>query len=262
MPQRIVSLTPANTEIVFAIGAEWQLVGVTTYCNYPSDATKCEKVGGFSPKSISLEKIISLKPDVVLAGGGIHASTIAGLERLGVKVLSVEPRTFDDVFHTIKAIGQLTGHGRRAQELVASLRKRHEDVLKITASIPRSERLRVFYQVDAQPLTTTGADSFLGQMIEAAGGDNIFADVGKPYPQVNEEAVLARDPQAILAPSPEQSGGTKVKTDHGWEGIDAVKNDRVYYFDGDLVSRPGPRLIDAVEAAAKALYPERFGDAR
>jgi len=258
MPQRVISLTPANTEILFSVGADWQLIGVTTYCNYPAEAKKVEPVGGFLPKSISLEKIVSLKPDVVFAGGGIHASTIEALQRLGVKVLAVEPRSFADVFHTIKAMGELTGHAQQAEKLVASLQKRYDDVVAKTSAIPADDKYRVFYQVDAKPLTTTGPQSFIGQMVDAAGGVNIFADLEKPFPQVNQEAVVARDPQVIFAPSPEQSGGTKVKTEHGWEGIYAVRNEKIYYLDADHVSRPGPRRVHAVEAAARAMYPDRF----
>jgi len=260
LPQRVVSLAPSLTEILFAVGAGDQVVGVTEYCNYPAEAESREQVGAFSAKTISVEKIVALKPGLVLASGPIHEPVIEALENVGVVVVSVDPATLDEVYEDIELVGRMTGHPEAAAQTVAEMKSRIGEVVAVVETIPRAERVTVFWQIWDEPLMTAGPDTFPGQMIALAGGINIFAELSEDWPTVSVEEVLKRNPAVIVGPdthgdklTPEVVGGRP-----GWDQIDAVRNKRIHLIDGDIVSRPGPRLADALIAVAQALYPDRF----
>ncbi len=260
-PKRIVSLSPSNTEILFAIGAGPEVVGVTKYCNYPPEAAQGrEIVGGFSAKSLSVEKIIALKPDIVFAAGGIQKSVIEALDAAKVPVFALEPTDFAGVYTSILAAGNITGHQKQAEQVVADMKARTEKVAAAVASIPQDQRAKVFYEVWDEPLTTAGPGTFIGQVIQTAGGVNIYADVQEQYPVVSAETVVERNPDVILGPSSHGEGMTadKIGARTGWKGIEAVQNGRVAIIDGDVISRSGPRLVVGLEAVARALYPDRF----
>ena len=260
LPERVVSLAPSLTEILFAVGAGDQVVGVTEYCNYPEEATTLEQIGGFSAKTISVEKIVALKPDLVLAAGGIHQPIIEALENVKVIVVSVDPVNMDQVFRDIEIVGRLTGHKKEAGQVVAEMKQPIEEVVAIVENIPESERLTVFWQIWDEPLMTAGPGTLPGQIIALAGGINIFAELSEDWPTVSVEEVLERNPAVIMGPdshgdklTPEIVGGRP-----GWDQIDAVRNERIYLIQGDIVSRAGPRLAEAVAAVAEALYPDLF----
>lgn len=260
-PKRIVSLAPSITEVLFAVGAGPQVVGITKYCNYPPDAAQGrEIVGGFSAKSLSVEKIIGLKPDLVIAGGATHKPVSEALEAAGVPVFNFEPKDFAGVYANILAAGALTGNQAQAEQVVAAMKARIEKVSAATAGIPQDQRVKVFYEVWDEPLMTAGPTTFIGQLIELAAGVNIFADVKEQYPTVSSEAVVARKPDVILGPSSHGEGLTaaKIGARPGWSELAAVKAGRIVIIDGDIISRPGPRLADALEAVARGLYPDRF----
>ncbi len=260
-PKRIVSLAPSITEILFAVGAGRQVVGVTKYCNYPPDAAQGrEIVGGFSAKSLSVEKIISLKPDLVLAAGATHKPVSEALEAAGVPVFNFDPKDFAGVYANIVAAGAITGNGPQAEQVVAGMKARVEKVAATVAIIPQDQRVKVFYEVWDEPLTTAGPGTFIGQVIQTAGGVNIYADVKEQYPVVSTETVVERNPDVILGPSSHGEGMTadKISARAGWKGIEAVQNGRVTIIDGDIISRSGPRLADALEAVARGIYPDRF----
>lgn len=260
-PARIVSLAPSITEILFAVGAGPQVVGLTKYCNYPADAAQGrEIIGGFSAKTISVEKIISLKPDLVFAAGATHKPVSEALEAAGVTVFNFDPKDFAGVYADILAAGALTGNPAQAEKTVADMKAQVAKVTAITAAIPPDQRIKVFYEVWDEPLMTAGPATFIGQVIELAGGINIFADVKEQYPTVNGEAVVARGPDVILGPSSHGEGLTaaKIAARPGWGELAAVKAGRIVIVDGDIISRAGPRLADALEAVARGLYPERF----
>ncbi len=260
-PARIVSLAPSITEILFAVGAGPQVVGLTKYCNYPADAAQGrEIIGGFSAKTISVEKIISLKPDLVFAAGATHKPVSEALEAAGVTVFNFDPKDFADVYADILAAGALTGNPAQAEKVVADMKARVAKVTAITAAIPPDQRVKVFYEVWDEPLMTAGPATFIGQVIELAGGINIFADVKEQYPTINSEAVVTRGPDVILGPSSHGEGLTaaKIAGRPGWGELAAVKAGRIVIVDGDIISRAGPRLADALEAVARGLYPERF----
>jgi iron complex transport system substrate-binding protein len=259
-PQRIVSLAPSNTEILFAIGAGGAVVGVTEYCDYPSAAQQVEKIGGFSAKTISVEKIVSLEPDLVLAYGSRQQTVIEALERVNVPVYALAPNSFDDVYANIQTVGRMAGHEAEADQIVTEMQARIDTVVGQVAAIPQEERLSIFWEIFDEPLMTAGPATFAGQMIELAGGVNIFAGVAEDYPQISAEEIIARNPAAILG---SDTHGDKLTPEQvaarpGWDRIDAVKNGRVHLIDGNIVSRAGPRLAEAVEAIARALYPEMF----
>jgi iron complex transport system substrate-binding protein len=260
-PKRIVSLAPSITEILFAVGAGPQVVGVTKYCNYPPEASQGrEIVGGFSAKSLSVEKIISLKPDLVFAAGATHKPVSDALEAAGVSVFNFDPKDLAGVYTNIVAAGAITGNAAQAEQVVAGMKARVEKVAATVATIPQAQRVKVFYEVWDEPLTTAGPDTFIGQVIQTAGGVNLYADVKEQYPVVSVETVVERNPDVILGPSSHGEGmtGEKISARAGWKGIKAVQNGRVTIIDGDIISRAGPRLADALEAVARGIYPDRF----
>ncbi|MCZ6873014.1 MAG: cobalamin-binding protein [bacterium] len=259
-PQRIVSLAPSHTEQLFAIGAGDKVVGVTLYDNYPPPVQRLKRVGGYVGKSISVEIIVSLRPDLVLSRGEIQRSVITALERIGIPVVALEPKNFDEVYASIVLLGRLTNRLQQAEQVVADMRRRVARVRHEVAKIPAAQRARVFYKAYDEPLIAAGPSTFIGHVIEMAGGINIFADVKESYPQVSAEEVLRRDPTVILGPAGNGVNVAAIAPPQrpGWRHLSAVKNRRIHMLDDDLVSRPGPRLAAALEIVAKALYPDRF----
>jgi len=258
-PQRIVSLLPSNTEILFAVGAGKQVVGVTSYCNYPPEATKREQVGGITNKSISIEAVVALEPNLVLASGS-HNEIIPILEEAGLTVLVLEPATFEDIFANIQMVGRATGHFDQAQNLTTDLQRRVQTVTTTVAEIPAEERPKVFYEVWDDPLMTAGPNTFIGQLIELAGGQNIFSDVGEDWPQVSSEVVIERNPEFILGPESHADAliAETIVDRTGWETISAVQNNQITLLNPDAVSRSGPRIVDMLEEIARELHPDLF----
>jgi len=260
LPQRIISLAPSNTEILFAVGAGAQVVGVTQYCNYPPEAQKREQIGGFSAQTISVEKIVALEPDLVLAAGEIHQPVVEALEKLNVTVYNLDPNTLDEVYIRIELVGRMTGHAEEAAQVVADMTERVASVAERVGTLPEQDRLAVYWEVFDEPRMTTGPSTFTGQLIDLAGGVNIFADVSEDYPQISDEEVIERNPAVIMGP---ETMGEKLTIETvaqrpGWDQIDAVRNGRIYLFDGDMVARAGPRLAEVLEIMAQALYPDLF----
>jgi iron complex transport system substrate-binding protein len=259
-PESIISLSPSNTEILFAVGAGNSVVGVTKYCDFPAEAQGLPKVGGFSADSISIETIVSLQPDLVLANGSGQESVITALEQASIKVIAVNATSFEDVYANIEMVGKITGHETEAIAVVDGMKARVAAVAEKIASVPQEDRPTVFWEVWDEPLMTAGPGTFIGQMIEKAGGINIFGNLSEDYPQVSAEEIITRNPAVILGPD---SHGDKLIAEQlaarpGWDQIDAVKNNKIFLIDGNTSSRPGPRLVDALEAIAKALYPDLF----
>jgi iron complex transport system substrate-binding protein len=259
-PQRIVSLAPSITEQLFAVGAGDRVVGVTLYDNYPPQVRRLERVGGYVAKSISIEKILSVRPDLVLARGEIQRGVIEALEQSSIPVMAIEPSSFDEVYGTLTLIGRLTDQAQEATRVVAEMQRRVARVRQKVAAIPPHRRVSVFYKAYDEPLLTAGPSTFIGRLIDLAGGVNIFADLTASYPQVSAEEVLRRNPDVILEPA---SNGTQLPSETalrhpGWRHLAAVKHGRVYLLDDDLVSRPGPRLAKALQVIAATLYPALF----
>lgn len=260
LPQRVISLAPSNTEILFAVGAGDQVVGVTEFCNYPPEAQTRETVGGLSAKTISIEKIVSLEPDLVFSVGELQRSVIEALDQAGIPVFALDPEGIDGVYKNIEMVGRLTGHEAEAANVVTEMKDRIAAVTEKTQAIPEDERPAVFYEVWHEPLMTAGPTTFIGKLIELAGGENIFAGVSEEYPQVSAETIVQHDPEVILGPDShaEELTAEKIKARPGWEDIEAVQEGRIYLVDGDMVSRPGPRLVDILEVIAQDFHPDLF----
>ena len=259
-PERIVSLSPSNTEVIFAAGAGNLVVGDTEYCDYPEEAKAITKVGGFSASTISIETIVSLNPDLVFAGDEDQQTVIDALEEAGVIVYSVKANTFEDVYANLELVGKLTGNEAVAAQVVDDMKTRIAAVQEKIATVLQDDRPTVFWEIWDEPLMTSGPNTFSAQLIEIAGGVNIFPDLTEDYPQISVEEVVSRNPDVIMGPD---THGDKLIADQlaarpGWEEITAVKDGRIYLIDGNTSSRPGPRLAAALEDIAASLYPDLF----
>jgi len=258
MPEKIISLSPSNTEIVFALGLEDKLVGVTTYCNYPEAALDKPKVGGFS--TVDIEKVVEIQPDLILVTRIHEAEVIPGLERLGLTVLYLYPKTLDEVLGAITLVGQCTGKEDVASQLVAELEGRIKAVTDKTANLTEAQKPRVFYAVRHDPLWTVGAGHRIHELIELAGGINIAQDLSGST-TISLEAVIGANPQVIIAGrmGTAESALEFLKTDERLRDVDARISDQLYEVDPNLIGRAGPRIVDALELLAKMIHPEIFG---
>lgn len=258
--QRVVSLAPSNTEILFAIGAGSQVVGRDEFADYPPEAKSIQSVGG-SMGEYSKETIVSLKPDLVLAAEINPPELVKQLEDLGLTVYYLKnPTTLEEMYANLGIVGQLTGQD--VTGLVDSLKARVAAVDEKIKSV--SDKPVVFYEIDATDPTkpyTYGPGTFGDLLITRAGGTNLATAAGikDPYPQVSLEQVVATNPGVIvLGDSMWGVTADAVKARPGWEGLAALTQNRVYPFDDNLVSRPGPRLVDGLEQLARLLHPELY----
>ncbi len=256
-PQRIVSLTPSMTEVLYGIGAGERIVGATKYCNYPPAAKDLPRVGGGTLESINQESIVALEPDLVLCKWDNHEPLLKNLERFGIPVLALGPESLAGLYRQTRMLGRVTGNTRQAKALVESMQQRVEAV---TDRIPAGDGPKVFYQVWDDPLMTAGPQSFIGELLSLSGGRNLFEKTPVRYPKVSPEVVVDGDPDVILAPSTHAAPVTirSILTRPGWSRVRAIREQRVHLIDGDKVSRCGPRLVDALEEIVSVLYPERF----
>jgi len=258
-PQRIVSLAPSNTEILFAIGAGDQVVGRDELSDFPEEAKAVTNIGS-TFDALNTELIVSLNPDLVLAAEINTPEQVKQLEDLGLTVYYLKNlTTLEEMYGNLELLAQMTGHQEETAALVESLKARVAAVDEKIA--PLSSRFSVFYELDATDPSkpfTAGKGTFITQLIERAGGYNIAGDL-EGYPQLSLEQVVAADPAFIILGNA-RYGITpeSIAQRPGWENLSAVKNGQIFPFNDDLVSRPGPRLVDALEELAKLLRPELF----
>ncbi len=246
---RAVSLAPNLTEIVFAVDGEEYLVGVTTICDYPGEAKKIKKVGDTLKPNI--ENIIALKPQVVLVSTASQLEAFTEtLEKSGIEVFVSNPATLEDIFRSIEKVGEIFGKTDRASAIVKGLKERVLEAEKKTKGV---EKIRTFVQIDQSPFTI-GKGSFLTDMVEKAGGVSVTKDVEKPYFKVSKETALALNPEAIII---SESIGNE-EPNEVFKQSDAVRNGKVFKVNSDVLSRPAPRVVDAIEQMAKSLHPEKF----
>ena len=257
--QRIVSLAPSNTEILFAIGAGAQVVGRDETSDYPTSALTLPTVGGYS--GFNTEAIVALHPDLVLAGGINTPELVASLEQLGLTVyLLPNPTTLEEMYTNLETVASLTGHVTEAATLVDSLKSR---VAVVDVKIkPLNYAPTVYYEIDASDPTkpyTDGPGSFGDLLIQRAGGINVGSKLQSQWAKISlEQLVVANPAIIILGDSAYGTTADSIKQRPGWEVLDAVKNNRIFPFDDNLISRPGPRMVDALEALAKLLHPGLF----
>lgn len=253
-PERILSLAPSNTEILFALGAGPRVVGVDRFSDYPPEAREKAQVGGIVDPSF--EKIVALEPDIVFAIRG--KDIVSRLESLGLTVFVLEPRNLAQVYEGIGAIGRIIGSDGKAEEVVSAMQVRVRAVTARVEDLPPEERPRVFHEVWPEPLATAGPGTFIDDLITLAGGRNIFADAREQWPQVSAEVVVQRDPDVIITSFPDSVSELEGKKRGGWQGVAAVQNGRIGLVDQDLIARPGPRIVAGLEAVARAIHPELF----
>jgi len=255
--QRVISLAPSNTEILFSIGAGDQVVGRDAYSDYPAQALEVTDIGS-TYEALNTELIVSLKPDLILVAEVNTAEQVKTLEDLGLTVYYLKnPTTLEEMYVNLEIVAQLTGREASAVSLIESLKVRVAAVDEMI--MPLSSRISIFYELDgtdpAKPYTA-GGGTFITLLIERAGGYNIASDI-EGYPQFSLEQVVAADPAfIILGDSAFGVTAELVAARPGWENLSAVKNNQVLPFDDNLLSRPGPRLVDGLEALVAILHPE------
>ncbi|MBI4381035.1 MAG: ABC transporter substrate-binding protein [candidate division NC10 bacterium] len=257
-PDRIVALAPSNTEILFALGAEDRIVAVDQWSDHPPAAKTRPRISPFSP---SLEQIVKLRPDLILAAQG-SAEPVLPLDRQGVKILVLAPRTLEDVYRNILLIGRIVEAEGRAKRLVDAMRRR---VAAVLAKVRGAPRPKVFVELDAtDPIRpfTAGPGSFVDLLVQLAGGVNIAASSRTAWPQFSLEELLRADPDMIiladeLVTMNPQTPQTVARRP-GWSLLRAVGRGAIYSINAELISRPGPRIVEGLELMARRLHPDRF----
>jgi len=251
---RIVSLAPNLTEIVYAVGAGDRLVGDTEYCDYPAEAKSVAKIGDTMHPSV--ERIIALKPQIVLVSTASQLEAFTKqLDQQQTAVYVTNPESLDDIFRSIQTLGDLFGEHDRATKLVADLRQRADAV---EAATKQTKPVKVFYQLSGEPLYTIGRESYLTDLVRRAGGVSATADVPGAFPRYSDEAALAARPETIILPTGGSMGTANATVAASLKNSPAVLSNRVYKINDDHLSRPGPRLIEGLEEMARALHPEAF----
>ncbi len=254
-PRRIVSLVPSVTEVLYAIGAEDLLVGVTDFCDYPPEAKRKPHVGGML--SPNLETLVTLKPDLVVATrSGNTEDTFDQLKRLGIPVYLADPTTVSEVLRLVSNLGELTGHRDGAAAVDKDIERRIEAVRDRVAGRPLP---RVLYVLWPEPLIVPGKGALVSELIAIAGGASVTADQGQGYPRMSLEAAVGRAPEVIILASHGSKGGPAARQQ--WERLEsmpAIKSGRLYTADGDLMHRYGPRFLVGLESLARLIHPEAF----
>lgn len=257
--QRIVSMAPSNTEILFAIGAGSQEIGRDDFSDYPDAAKSLPEVGG--TEKYNNEQIVALRPDLVLAAEINTPEQVKALESLGLTVYYLKnPATLEEMYGNLETVAELTGREAEAATLIGSLKARVAAVDQKVATV--TARPSVFYEIDATDPAkpyTAGPGTFIDLLIRRAGGTNIAGTLKDQYPQLSLEQVVALNPSFIvLGDSLYGVTPDVVKARPGWGSLSAVKNSDIFPVDDNLFSRPGPRLVDGLELLAKLLHPESF----
>jgi len=264
-PKRIVSLAPSNTEILFAVGAGDKVVGVTDYCNYPYNFSAWIEAGNLTSVgrywTPNIEAIVALDADLILAAFA-QEELVSTLRGMGYNVLVLDPDDVEDVLKDIVLVGRATDRAVEAATLVTDLRRRIDSVIsKVagTTSVPK-----VYYEIWYDPLWSVGSESWEQKLIEKAGGINIFADQNLKYFEPSSEAIIERNSDIMIFPLGHGAGPLfwgsfdQVKARPGWDAISAVQNNRLYTIDADIINRPSPRIVDALEILTQIIHPELF----
>jgi iron complex transport system substrate-binding protein len=252
-PTRIVSIAPSNTEMLFALGLEERIVGVDSYSTYPPQAGQKPQVGTYLEPD--LERVVAAEPDLILATETHVGTVLPELDALGLPTVVIEPTDLDQVFSGMLLVGTIADVSPRAQQVVCEFQARVDAVADAVAGAPRP---RVFFELSPD-LYTAGPGSYVDDLISRAGGDNVAVGAAELWPQLSAEAVVSADPEVILL-ADHEAGITaeQVAARPGWQQMSAVQQGRIVSLDADLVARPGPRVVDGLEAIAAALHPDLF----
>ncbi|MBE3551784.1 MAG: ABC transporter substrate-binding protein [Kyrpidia tusciae] len=256
-PRRIVSLIPSHTEILFALGLEGRVAGVTTWDNYPPGVQKKVEavLDGLNPP---IERLVALHPDLVVLGSH-NESSVQAVRNAGLTAVVYDPQSLEAVYGTIEALGEITNRTPQAAALVNQMKAKASAIAAKVSQIPPDKRVRVYVEADPNQLYTAGNHTFMDELIRLAGGINVASDLNGWKP-MNAEVLIQKNPQVIVVTYGYYvpDAVDKPKQRPGWQGVDAVRNNRVYSVDSDLVSRPGPRIVDGAETLAKLFYPQLF----
>ena len=244
VPERIVSLSPATTENLFALGLGSRVVAGTEYDDYPPEASELPKIGDYS--NPNLEVVVSWEPDLVLADLIIHQKTIEDLEKLGIPTLAFGPNTIEGVYNTLQWMGKAAGVPDKAEELVADMQREIEVLTAPLAGLTEENKPMVYYEIWHEPLITIGPNTFISDLLTLAGGRNVAADAQKDWPQYSLEVLV------------EVGGLEDFEARRGWENIRAVKEGRIYFVEDDHISRAGPRLVKGLEELVEILHPDLY----
>jgi len=268
VPNRIISIAPSVTPILFEIGVGEKVVGLTDYDDSPYDfsawfaAGNMTSVGGFSTPNI--ETILSLQPDVIFTTD-INDAMIPNMRELGLNVIVIGPKNIDEIYQTIKLIGKATGTENNADVLVNKLTNQINTVIATINAAGITKKPTVYYEVwySNAGFMTIGSSSWMNDVIDKAGGTNLFSNVAQNYPTTNAEVIITKNPDVILLPTdmggaPAYGSVNQVKNRPGWSTINAVKNDHIYVLDSVLLNQPGIRVADQVQTIAACLYPDLF----
>lgn len=251
-PERIVSLAPANTEILFALGAGDRVVGVTSYDDYPAEVADIAKVGDFAGPN--MEAVAAADADLVLVTTGVQADIIAKLEEMGATVVALDPQTLDGVYEDITEVASMVDEVEAGNALVEAMKG---DAAEIEAALEGVEPRSAFIEVGQNPLFTVGASTLLDDLLRRAGGTNVVAEPG--YVAYSSERLVADDPAVYLATKSSGTDAASLAKRPGYAGLTAVKTGRVVILDDNLVSRPGPRIVEGLRLIADGIHPEAFG---
>ncbi len=254
VPTRIVSLAPSNTEILFAVGAGGHVVGVTQWCNHPVAAQSIQQVAGYA--DLNVERITAVSPDLILAARGNDLEGLETLKQMGIPVFALNVQSLEAMVEAVKRLGQLTGTGPRADSLAQALQQRLTVVDQRIASL---QRPRVLWGYVAEPVYTAGPGSLIDDVIHRAGGLNVARAAEGTWPQVSLETIVAWAPEVLLTSlgkGMQPAGEIERLMDvDGWKDLPAIREGRIVNVDGDLLTRAGPRLVDAAEILSDALHP-------
>lgn len=257
--QRIISLVPSSTEILFALGVGDRVVGASDFCNYPEEALAITRVGGFDVPN--LELIVSLEPDLVMAAS-LHKETVEALEGMDIPVLALDPQNIEEIYANIELVARAVGKEKTGETLIKDMKERLGNVAATLAGLTEAERPVVFYEVWYPGVYTAGEDTFIDEIITLAGGNNLAWGISR-WNNIQEEEILARNPDIIIHGYTEEVLRDPDTLVHffgreGWEVITAVSEDKIYFVNPDITSRTGPRIVEAVEEIARMLHPDKF----
>ncbi|HNZ40229.1 MAG TPA: cobalamin-binding protein [Candidatus Latescibacteria bacterium] len=253
-PRRIISLAPSLTELVFALGAGSRLAGVTDFCDYPPAARTLPRVAGFNV--VNLEALVAARADLVLANRGNSPTDLAAIRELGVPVFAFQIDSLPELARAARTLGGILGVQAEAESLATSWERRIASVQSVGDSVPENARPLVFFGGIAEPIYTVSRGSFIHDVIQRAGGRNVFADLPTAWPRIDLETLVRRNPDIILVGyhAATERDIASLREAPGWRTIKAVREGKVYIL-GDAIMREGPRLVDALEEVSRVLYP-------
>jgi iron complex transport system substrate-binding protein len=255
-PQRIISIAPSNTEILFALGLEDKIVGITNYCNFPEETKNIEKIGETFP--LNLEKIVSLKPDLILAYAG-QLNEIPRLRELGLKVIVIEPLNLQETLKSIQMVATIGGITEKGNILVKNLSQRIDQIKTEVSNLEINKKPKVFIGGIYETIWTPGEGTLFNELISLAGGINIAAGFSG-WTKINPEFIVKEDPDIIIIPIGAMNPGDELKIKEniyqrpGWSNLSAIKNQKIFIVNEDLFFRAGPRIVDGLERLYKIFY--------